>query len=182
MQVDSRDLDAFEDLHALRSCEPCQVLDRLLRLRPTALALVQHGLDAFAVPVGKDRLHVLHAGSLAEDDVRAIADRRLVALDCDAILRLHFGDRGDVTDAVEAEACRIGLEELDRDPDDLRHRRREVEVAHDAAGDPGRARADMALLEDDDVLPRPLAACLELEREVVRAREAVDAAPDDDVG
>ena len=182
VQVDPGDLDTLEDLDALRAREPREVLDRLLGLRPAALALVQHGLDPFAVPVGEDRLHVLGARALAEDDVRAVADLRLVALDRDAILRLHLGHGGDVADAVEAEALRVRLEELDRNANHLRHRRREVEVAHDAAGDAGCARADVALLEDDDVLPRPLAARFELEREVVRAREAVDAASDDDVG
>ena len=161
VQVDPRDLDAFEDLYALRAREPCEILDGLLRLRPATLALVQHGLDPFSVPVGEDRLHVLGAGAFAEHDIRAVADLCLVALDRNAILRLYLGNGGDVADAVEAEALWIRFEQLDRDANHFRHRRREVEVAHDAARDAGCARADMALLEDDDVLPRPFATCLE---------------------
>ncbi len=130
---------------------------------------------------GKIAAHVLGAGLLAEHDVRAVADRGLLPLDRDAILGLHLRNGCDVADRVIAEAGRVRLEELDRHPDDLRHRRREVEVADDAAGDPRRARADVVLLEHDDVLTGAAARGLELEREVIRARQAVNPAADDEV-
>ncbi len=176
MEVDAGHLDALEDADALRAREPGEVLDGLHRLGPATLPLVEDGLDPRAVPVGEDRAHVLRARLLAEDDVGAVADLGLALLDRDAVLGLHLGHRGDVADRVVAEALGIRLEELDRDANHLRHRRREVEVAHHAARDSRRACADVALLEDDDVLTGA-----ELEGQVVGGRQAVDSATDDDV-
>ena len=139
-------------------------------------------LDSLTVPVGEDRAHVFGAGAFAEHDVGAVADLRLALLDRDAVLGLHLGHRRDVADRVVAEAGRVGLEELDRDADHLCHWRREVEVADHAAGDSRRAGADVALLEDDDVVAGASAACLEFEGEVVGGREAVDSPTDDDIG
>jgi hypothetical protein len=97
---------------------------------------VQDGLDSVAVPVGEDRRHVLPAAPFSEHDLRAVADLGLPALDRDAVLGLLLGNRGDVAHGVVAEADGVGLEQLDRDANDLGHPRREVEVAHDAARDP----------------------------------------------
>ena len=182
VQVEAGDLDALEDADAFRAREAREVLDRLDRLGPAALPLVQHGFDPLAVPVREDRLHVRLASGLAEDDVRAVADLGLVLLDRDDVLGLDGRDGGDIADAVEAEAGRIRLEQLDRHPDHLGHRGREVEVPDDAARDARRAGGEVVLLEDDDVASRAFAALLEGEREVVRAREAMDAAAEDDVG
>src|SRR5207253_11260233 len=111
------DLDALEDPHALGAREPAEVLDRLARLCPAALPLVQHGLDSLAVPVGEDRVHVLLASLLAEDHVGAVADLRLLLLDRYTVLGLYLGHRGDVADRVVAEARGIRLEQLGGDAD-----------------------------------------------------------------
>ncbi len=179
--VEARDLDALEEPHALGTREPAEVLDGLVGLRPAALPLVQHGVDPLAVPVGEDRLHVLLAGLLAEDHVRAVADLRLLLLDCDAVLGLHLRHRRDVADRVVAEAGGIRLEQLDRDADHLGHRRREVEVADDAARDTRGAGGEVLLLEDDDVAARALTRFLERLRDVVGARKTMDSAAEDDV-
>src|SRR5690348_11674765 len=87
-EVDTGHLDALEDPDTLRAREAGEVLDRLHRLRPAPLPLVEHGLDPLAVPIGEDRAHVLGAGTLAEHDVRAVANLRLALLDRDTVLRL----------------------------------------------------------------------------------------------
>jgi len=76
---------------------------------------------------------------------------------------------------------RIRFPHLDARLHQLAHRRLEVVVADDAAGDSRRARAGRALLENDDVRARPEPACAQLLGEVVGGRETVDAGADDDI-
>ena len=69
----------------------------------------------------------------------------------DQVVDLGLGHGGEVADLAEAEGLGIGLEHLDRQPDDVGDRRRTVVVAHDAAGGSGGATADPALVEHEHV-------------------------------
>jgi hypothetical protein len=64
---------------------------------------------------------------------------------------------------------------------ELAHRRLEVVVADDTAGDAGRPGAHAALVEDDDVLATAEAAAAELGREMPCGGQPVDTRTDDHV-
>src|SRR5262249_17890058 len=91
--------------------------------------------------------------------------------------------RGDlqVADGVVGERLRVRLPDADRVRHELAHRRLEVVVADDAAGDAGRAGAHPALVEDEDVLAATEATAPQLAREVPRGGEPVDTRAHDHV-
>ncbi len=112
--------------------------------------------------------------------VCAVADALLAAGDLGQVGLLALRPERHVADRVVVVRRRVGLPDLDVGRHQLGHRRLEVVVAHDAAGDPGRAGRDTGLVDDQDVLARSLAPRLELLGEVVGGRQAVDARPDHD--
>ena len=57
-----------------------------------------------------------------------------------------------VADAVVRERLRVGLPHRDRVRHELTHGGLEVIVAHDPAGDAGRTRPDVGLVDHEDVL------------------------------
>src|SRR5215831_11546762 len=61
------------------------------------------------------------------------------------------------------------------------HRRLEVVVAHDTAGDPGRARSDSALVKDHDVVAAAQAPGPEFPGKMPCGGEPMDSGTDDDV-
>ena len=161
---------------------PCRPVDRVHVEGEAALVLVQADRDALRAPVREERLHVRVDLGLADDQLGAVPDP-LLAQEClRQISFLHCGPERDVADRVVRVRRRVRLPHLDAGLHELAHRRLEVVVADDAAGDPGRARAGMRLVQHDDVRPRAEAALTQLLREVVRRREPVDAGADDDVG
>ena len=110
---------------------------------------------------------------LAQDQLGLVADP-LLALG-------HGGEVGllvavaerDVAGAVVVERLGVGLPDLDAGRHQLGHRRLEVVVADDAAGDPGRARGTRGLVDHQHLL-----AAL---GEVPGGGEAVNARSDDQV-
>jgi hypothetical protein len=91
------------------------------------------------------------------------------------LLRLCLRHHGDVTDLAKAEEAGIELEDLDRSPDDLVHRRREIEVPDNPARDSARSGAHTLLVENQDASAR----APEL-RQVESRREPVNSGTDDD--
>jgi hypothetical protein len=75
----------------------------------------------------------------------------VLGADRDQVLDLRLGHRRQVADLPEPVRLGVLLEHLDRQPHELRDRLRAVEVAHDPAGDPRRAAADAALVDDHHV-------------------------------
>ena len=118
---------------------------------------------------------------LAGQKLGPVADPLLPLERCREIRFLHLGAERDVPDRLVGVRLRIGLPHLDARLHELAHRRLEVVVANDAAGDPGRPRAGPGLVEDDDVPSRADPAGSELARQVVGGRKAVDSGADDDV-
>ena len=158
-----------------------EALDRVHVEREAALVLVQAHGHALRAPVGEEPLHVrVHLG-LAEDQLGAVADPLLALVGLRQVGLLHRRAERDVADRVVRVRRGIGLPDLDARLHQLAHRGLEVVVADDAAGDAGRTRSRVRLVEDDDVRSRAELARAELLREVVRGREAVDAGADDDV-
>ena len=150
-------------------------------VREAALVLVQHGGHALRAPVREERLHVRVAGGLAGHERRVVADLLLALVDGGEVGLLRLRADRHVADRVVGVGGRIGLPDLDAGLHELLHRGLEVVVAHDAAGDAGRAGARVRLLEDHDVGARARAAGGQLLAEVVRRREAVQAGADDQV-
>ena len=118
---------------------------------------------------------------LADDQLGAVPDALLPLVHRDQVALLHLRPERDVADGVVVVGGRVRLPDLDARLHQLAHRRLEVVVAHDAAGNAGRARTGMRLVEHDDVRAGAGTAGRQLLREVVRGREAVDAGTDDDV-
>jgi hypothetical protein len=129
------------------------------------------------------RMYCMRLG-LALDEHRVVADGLLLLVDR-AHLRVH-DLRADlhVADRVVAVGLRVAFPDRDRMRHQLAHRRLEIVVAHDAAGDARGAGADAGLVEHDDAAAAGAdrhAASLQLLREMHRRRQAVDAGADDDV-
>src|SRR5919109_1299593 len=118
---------------------------------------------------------------LAVNEARALADPLLPLEGLGEVGLLHRGAEGHVADGVVRVGLRIRLPDLDAGLHQLAHRRLEIVVPDDAAGDAGGARAGLRLLDDDDVLAAAEAALAQLLRQVVGGREPVDAGADDDV-
>ena len=85
-----------------------------------------------------------------ESKRRCITDVGVLLRDPLQLGGLRLGHDRDIADLAEAEQPRVELEDLHRPRDQFIHRRREVEVAHDPAGDARRARPDTRLLQHDD--------------------------------
>src|SRR5262249_60479653 len=75
----------------------------------------------------------------------------------------------------------VGLPHGHRVRHQLAHRRLEVVVADDPAGDPRGASADAALVEDEDVLAAAMAAGPQFPGQMPRGGEPVNPRADDDV-
>ena len=147
---------------------------------PAAARLVQGCRRSFGAPVREDPAQVLRDRARTPGERRRIPDRGMLLGDPFELLRLGLRHDCDVSDLAEAEQGGIELEDLDRLPDDLVDRRREVEVPHDPARDAGGACADALLVEHDDV-GSGTALLLEQLGEVVGGREPVDPSADDDI-
>ena len=160
---------------------PCRPVDRVHVEGEAALVLVQADRDALRAPVGEEPLHVRVDFILADDQLRAVPDPFLASERLPEVCLLHRRPERDVADRVVCVGRRVGLPHLDAGLHQLAHRRLEVVVADDAAGDPGRARTGMRLVQHEDVRASAVPASAELLREVVRGREPVDSGPDDDV-
>jgi hypothetical protein len=76
---------------------------------------------------------------LARDQLGVVADPLVALVHLDQVRLLRRRAERDVARAVVVERLRIGLPDLDARRHQLAHRGLEVVVAHDAAGDPGRA-------------------------------------------
>ncbi len=87
----------------------------------------------------------------------------------------------DVADLLETEVHRVALPDLDAGPQDGVQRAGHVEVAHTAAGQPGRPGARTLLVDQDDVGALPLAGALQQHRQVIGGGHAVDSGADHDV-
>jgi hypothetical protein len=135
--------------------------------------LVEADREAGCAPVGEELLHVGCYLGLPQDQLRLVADP-LLALG-------HGGEVGllvavaerDVAGPVVVERLRVGLPDLDACRHQLAHRGLEVVVAHDAAGDAGRAGGHPGLVDHEHVL-----AAL---GEVPCGRQPVDARADYEV-
>ncbi len=180
-ELDPRHLDAGEHGHARAGALLDEPLHRLLVEREAALVLVQADGDAAGAPVGEQLLHVRRHRGLAHDQLRAVADPLLALEHGDEVALLRLRPERDVADRVVVVGGRVRLPHLDAGLHELAHRRLEVVVAHDAAGDAGRTGARAGLVEHYDVRARPGTARLELPGEVVGGRETVDAGADDDI-
>ena len=180
-ELEARHLDARDQLRARRLGLGLHARDGVEVVREAALVLVQDRRHAARAPVGEDRLHVRVAGALAGHERRVVADLLLALVDGSEIGLLHLRPDRHVADRVVRVGGRIRLPDLDAGLHELLHGGLEVVVAHDAAGDAGRAGARVRLLEDHDVGTRALAARCQLLAEVVRRREAVQAGADDQV-
>ena len=112
-----------------------QPVDGLLVEGEAALVLVQADRHALRAPVGEERLHVRVDLGLAEDQLRAVADALVPLVDGGQVVLLHLRPERDVPDRVVVVRRRVGLPDLDAGLHQLAHRRLEVVVADDAAGD-----------------------------------------------
>jgi hypothetical protein len=81
-----------------------------------------------------------------------VADLRLLRGDRLEVSDLALGDDGEVADLAKPEARGRALEDLDRPPHHLRHRRRAIVAANDPAGDPRCPSAHAILLEEHHLL------------------------------
>jgi hypothetical protein len=149
--------------------------DGLHRVRPAGSALVQDRGDV-GLPVGPGEAQVLAAAIRSGDQLGLVSGPCVLLVDRLQVFLLALGDRGQVADLAEAIGLRFGLEELDREPDQLGDRRRAVVVADDPARDPRGAGADPVLLEQQH-----LALASEALGEPGGHGEAVDAPADDQV-
>ena len=116
-----------------------------------ALVLVQADVHALRPPVREHLPHVLAHLGLADDQVGRVADPGLPLVHLGQVADLALGAQRQVADRVVAERLRILLPHLDVGGHQLAHGRLVVVVAHDAAGDPRRARADTGLVHDQHV-------------------------------
>ena len=152
--------------------------DSRLKAKPPWCSCRQRG-HALRAPVGEDLLHVgVHLG-LAGDERRAVADRLLPLEGGREVGLLDGRPERHVADRVVGVGRGVGLPDLDARLHELAHRRLEVVVAHDAAGDARGPGARLRLLQDDHVRARAGAARAKLLREVVGGGEAVDPGSDD---
>ncbi len=131
-----------------------QAADRVHVEREPALVLVQADGDSLRAPVREQRLHVRVDGVGPDDELGVVADALLPLVCRGQVGLLDRCAERDVADGVVGVRGRIGLPHLDARLHELAHRRLEVVVADDAAGDSGRPGARLRLVEHDDC-PRP---------------------------
>ncbi len=180
-EAEARDLGVREDRHTFPEALVAQPEDGVDVEGEPALVLVQADRDSLRAPVGEEPLHVrVHLGG-SRDQLRPVPDPLLPLIGCGQVFLLDARAERDVADGVVGVRDRIGLPHLHARLHELAHRRLEVVVADDAAGDPARTRARRRLVEDDDVRARAGSARSKLLREVVRGRESVDPGADHDV-
>ena len=179
--VEAGHLDAGDDAHALVLRLPGQAVDRLGVVGVAAALLVQHRGDALGLPVVEQPLHVGHAVGLALDEHRFVADVLLLAGDRGDVLVHHLGADLHVADRVVAEGGRVALPYRDAVRHQAAHRRLEVVVADDAAGDARGTGGDRRLVEHQDVPAAAQPAPAQVLGEVPGGAEAVDAGADDDI-
>ena len=149
--------------------------------REPALMLVKADRHPLRAPVREERLHVRVDLGRACDELGAVADPLLALERLGEIRLLDLRAQCDVADRVVVVRRGIRLPDLDAGLHELAHRRLEVVVADDAAGDARGACSWLRLVEDDDVGARARTACPQLLGEVVGGRQPVDAGADDDV-
>src|SRR5262245_13543299 len=175
------DLGAGEDAHILVLGFLRQAIDRFGVVGVTALLLMQHGRDAFGLPIIEDRPHVFRAVGFALDEDRLVADLLLLLVDAGDVLMHHLGADLHVADRVIAEGLRIAFPDRHAMRHQAAHRRLEVVVAHHAASDTRRARADAALVHHQYVLAATLAGFPKVLRQVPGGAQAMNARADDQV-
>ena len=173
-------LDARKDPDAGRLALVGETLHGLEVEGEAALVLVEADRDSPGAPVREQRLHVRVDLRLADEQGRVVADPLVALVDRAQVALLRLRAESDVAHAVVVVCGGVRLPHLDARLHELAHRRLEVVVADDAAGDAGGTGAGSRLVEDDDVGARAGAALLQLDGEVVRGRQAVHAGADDD--
>ena len=134
-ELQARHLHPFEDAHAGTrrfGREPVHGGDVV---GIPALLLVQNGGDAFGLPVAEQALHVSVGGLCTLDEGGRIADGLLLLVDGGNALAHDLGADLHVADRVIVIGLGIALPDGDRMRHQLAHRRLEVVVADDAAGD-----------------------------------------------
>jgi hypothetical protein len=141
---------------------------------------VQHDVDAVGLEIRPDAPQEV-TRILADVEIGRIAGIVLALGDLLVVGQLIGLTRGDVADLLEAEVDRIVPPDVDRVPEDRVKCFGHVEVAHAAAGDAGSTRTGRALVQEDDVAARALAACLELHGQMPGCGQPVHPGPDDDV-
>jgi hypothetical protein len=151
-ELEADQLHALADLDAGIAGEIRQPAHGLHRVGPAPAALVQHRLHG-RLPVGPGPGQVLAALGGADHQLRLVAHPLVLSADRHQVLDLALRHRGQVADLPEAIGVGVLLEHLHRHPDDLGDRVGAVVVAHDPAGDPRRAAADPALVDQPDVGP-----------------------------
>jgi len=176
-ELEPEHLHALDDLNAGGPGHALECGEGRRRIGPAAARLVQERGRPLSLPVGEDGLHVCADGLCAADESRRVPDVPVLRGNPLQLVRLRLRHDGDVADLAKPEETGIEFEDLDRSPDDLVHRRREVEVSNDPARDPAGSGSDALLVEDDD----PGARAPEL-RQVESRREPVHASTDDDDG
>ena len=122
--------------------------------REPALVLVQAGRDALRAPVREERFHVAFDVVLAGDQLGAVADPLVALMDGGEVGFLGLRAERDVADAVVVVRGGVRLPDLHAGLHQLAHRRLEVVVADDPAGDPRCPRAGNLLLDHGDVRAR----------------------------
>ena len=145
------------------------------------LLLVQDGGDTGRLPVAEQAPHVRRTVGLALDEFGLVADRPLLLGDLGDIGMHALGADLHVAYGMVVIGLGIALPGLHAGRHQLAHRRLEVVVADDAAGDAGGAGRDVALVHNRDVGTVATALRLQPKREVVGGAEAVDSGPDDQI-
>ena len=164
--LEARHLDAGHELRAGQLRLAGEPVHRLAVEREPAAMLVQAGREPLRAPVGIERAHVRGDLGLAGDQLGVVADPLVALVDLDQVRLLGLRAQRDVAGAVVVEGGRIGLPDLHAGGHQLAHRRLEVVVAHDAAGDARGAGGDAGLVHHE----HPLATA----SQVPRRREPVD--------
>jgi hypothetical protein len=142
---------------------------------------VQDRGDSGRLPVVEHAQHVRAAVPLTLDELRRVADRLLFGEDLRDVLVHLFGRDLHIADRVVSEGFGVGFPHGHRVRHELAHRRLEVVVADDTAGDAGGASTDAGLVEDEDVFPAAEATAAQFPREMPRGGQSMDTPADDDI-
>ena len=151
---------------AARAFEARPSIDSRLNAKPPRLSCRQT-LRPGARQSGEQAAHVRRHLGLARDQLRLVADPLLALEDRAEVVLLGAVAERDVARAVVGERLGVRLPDVHAGGHQLLHGRLEVVVAHDAAGDPGRAGRHAGLVHHEHLL-----AAL---GEVPGGREPVDA-------
>ena len=179
--LEAGDLCAGQDAHALVLGFLRQAIDGFRVVGVAALLLMQDRGDALGLPVVEDGAHVLQAVGLALDEDRLVADLLLLRVDAGDVLVHHLRTDLHVADGVVAEGLRVALPHRYAVRHQAAHRRLEVIVAHDAAGDARGAGGDAGFVDHQHVLAAALAGLAQVLGQMPGRTEAMNAGADDQV-